>query len=221
MAKNLQLRPGELQATQLDYILMDGSGSMMDKWWEMLAMLDGFMDVLKAQNVHSHGIVQVFDDNDNLASIQRNSLIKDWQTFSADPLGGTWGGTALYDAINYMVRFLADEDPEKCSIVIVTDGDSYDDRYTSLPEARALLDWCRAKGWQVTFIGCDFNNSRQAKALGANDDNTLGVQKKLLGEAGKLFGNKRANYGRTGEDINFTKDEQSNFGGYLTGPSAK
>jgi von Willebrand factor type A domain len=221
MSKQLILRPGQLQATEVDYFLVDGSGSMMDKWWETLALLDGFLDVAKTKNIHSHGIVQVFDDNDNLASIQRNGLLRDWEKFSVDPLGATWGGTALYDAINHMVRFLADEDPERCSIVIGSDGDTYDDKFTSAVEARALLDWCRAKGWQVTFIGFDFNNAKLARILGANDENTIGVQKKLLGEAGKLFGDKRANYGRTGDDINFTKDEQSNFGGYLTGPSAK
>lgn len=221
MSKTLALRPGQLQAPQLDYVLMDGSGSMQGKWWEMLSLLDNFMEVLKSQNVHSHGIVQVFDDNGNLASIQRNGVISEWKTFSQDPLGATWGGTALYDAINYMVRYLAEEDPDKCSIVIVTDGQSYDDKYTTADEARALLDWCRAKGWQVTFIGCDFNNSTQAQLLGADEANSIGVQKKLLGEAGKLFGKKRAEYGRSGEDINFTKDEQSNFGGYLGGPSTK
>lgn len=219
MSKALALRPGQLQATEVDYFLVDGSGSMMDKWWETLALLDGFLDVVKTKNIHSHGIVQVFDDNSNLASIQRNGLLRDWETFSRDPLGATWGGTALYDAINYMVRFLADEDPERCSIVIGSDGETGDDKYTSAAEARALLDWCRAKGWQVTFIGFDFNNSRLAKVLGADDTNTLGVQKKLLGEAGKLFGNKRAGYS-SGNDINFTKDEQSNFGGYLTGPQS-
>lgn len=217
MSRQVALRPGALQAQQLDYILMDGSGSMKGKWWDSLAALDGFMEVLKAENVHSHGIVATFDSG-CISLIQRDGIIRDWKPFWEEPIGSNWGGTPLYDAVNNMVRELRDMDPPRCSIVIITDGQ--DTSSTTTPEqARALLDWCRAKGWQVTFLGADFNNSHQAKLLGADDSNTLGVQQKLLADAGKLFGKKRAEYGRSGKDINFTKDEQSTFGGYLSGPS--
>lgn len=193
---------------------------MMDHWWDMMGALDGFMEVLKSQNVHSHGIVSVFDD-ECLGIIQRDSLVSSWQTFYADPLGANWGGTPLFDAVNNMCRHLKELDPPRCSIVIVTDGHESDSTHTSAAEARAMLDWCRAKGWQVTFIGCEFDNLGQAKLLGANESNAIGVQKKLLPEAGKNFGHKRANYGRTGEDINFSPDERQKFGGYLSGPSGK
>ena len=73
-------RPGALVAPQLDYILIDGSGSMQTKWWDSLAALDGFVDVLRTMNVSSHGIVSVFDSHD-LSCIQRDGLIGDWTAF--------------------------------------------------------------------------------------------------------------------------------------------
>lgn len=216
-SKNIIHRPGELQAPQLDWITMDGSGSMMDKWWPMMGCLDQFMETLKAENVHSHGTAVVFDDDD-LAMIQRDGLISSWQTFDKDPLGAFWGGTPLYDAINHHARMIKDLNPTKVSWIICTDGDDTGGK-TDVTQAKAILDWARAMGWQITFIGADFNNYGQARALGANDSNAIGVQKERLGEAGKLLGKKRAHFGRTGEDINFSRDEQQQFGGYLPPPT--
>lgn len=218
MTNQLATRPGALQAPQLDYILMDGSLSMQEKWWDSMAALDGFMSVLKARNIHSHGIASVFAGS-TLSSIQRDSMISSWRTFSDEPLTSPWGRTPLYDAINNMARHMRDLDPPNASIVIVTDGDEFGSTHTTADQARAMLDWCRAKGWQVTFLGCDFNNEAQARMLGADKTNSIGVQRKLLADAGKVLGQKRANHAQSGEDINFSPEEQSTFGGYLAGPS--
>lgn len=219
MSQALTTRSGALLAPQLDYILIDGSGSMQDKWWDTLAGLDGFIDTLRAMNIASHGIVHVFDSRD-VKSIQRDSVIGEWKTFRDDPLGAGWASTPLYDAINAMGRELRDLDPPRCSIVIVTDGDENGSKYTNATQAKAILDWCRAKGWQVTFLGAEFNNSAQAKLLGANASNSIGVQKLKLLEAGKALGEKRARNALFGEPINFSDEERKNFGGYLTGPNA-
>jgi hypothetical protein len=206
-------RTGTLQAPQLDYILLDGSSSMMGKWWDSIGALDGFLDVLRAQNVNSQVILHTFDSRD-LEAIQRDCLLRDVGPLT--DVGAHWGMTPLYDAINLMTRRLAALDPPRCSIVIVTDGDDTSSKSTDVTQARALLDWCRAKGWQITFIGADFNNFKQAALLGATESNSLGVQKAKLLEAGKILGEKRVRHATTGEDINFSEDEQKNFGGYLT-----
>jgi hypothetical protein len=222
MAKNsLITRPGALQAPQLDYFLVDGSGSMFDKWQPSLEAMDLFMDVLKSQNISSHGVVQVFSSH-NLSDIQRDSTIENWTPFSREFIRCPGGMTPLYDAINIMCRSLRDDlDPPNASIVIVTDGDesgatSGGSTMTNAVQARALLDWCRAKGWQVTFLGCDFNNDRVAKLLGSNAQNTIAVRTIKLLEAAETLAKKRVNNVRTGSDINFSDDEKENFGGYLT-----
>lgn len=213
-------KSGTLLAPTLDFILVDGSGSMISKWYDTMAAIDGFTDVLKSMNIHSHGIVSVFS-GDELESNQRDSTLKDWPTFSSQPLESTWGATPLYDAINNMGRRLRDLDPPNCSIVIVTDGQEAGSRFTTHVQAKAILDWCRAKGWQVTFLGADFNNTAQAKLLGANDSNSIGVRKMKLLEAGKALGEKRARHALTGSDISFTNQEKETFGGFLTDQSGK
>lgn len=215
---NLVPKSSSLLAPQLDFFLVDGSGSMIEKWWNCLAAMDAYCDVLRSQGVGSHGIATVFSGR-NLDMTQRDSTIAQWKPFSEEPLGSTWSSTPLYDAINLMVRRLRDLDPPRATIIIVTDGYESGSRHTTSDQAKALLDWCRAKGWQVIFFGAEFNNSAQAKLLGANPSNAIGVQTKLLESAGALLARKRLIYGATGEDINFTSDEKQQFGGYLAGPS--
>lgn len=217
--KDLINRGGTLQAPQLDYILLDGSSSMMPKWWETMGALEAYVDVLKSQNINSQAIIQVFDSQD-LDSIQRDCTLDNWGPLT--DIGAHWGMTPLYDAINLMARRLRDLNPPKCSVVIVTDGDENGSKHTTHDQARAMLDWCRAQGWQVTFLGADFNNTSQARLLGADDSNSVGARKMLLKEAGKSLGEKRAKHAMFGDDINFSEDERKNFGGYLTnGDSGK
>lgn len=214
----ISLRAGTLLAPQLDYILLDASGSMADKWFDTLAGIDAYMDVLRSQNIASHGILHLFGST-NRDKVTRDNIIAEWPNFVSDPATRpNLGMTPLYDAINVMGRRLRDLDPPRCTIVIVTDGDENRSE-TSAAQAQAILNWCKAKGWQVVFLGADFNNERQAKALGSNPRNTLAVQKQKLLEAGKKLGEKRVRNAQSGADIDFTDDEKSTFGGYLTGPS--
>jgi len=187
---------------------------MQGKWWDSMAAIEAMTEVMKTSNVNSHGILTVFDSAD-LALVQRDGLIGEWPAMQVSPLAAHWGGTPLYDAINLMGRELAALAPTKCSIVIVTDGDENGSTHTSPAQAKAILDWCRAQGWQVTFLGAEFNNSRQSALLGATPQNSIGVQQTKMIEAGKALGRKRVHHAHSDTPINFTDDEKTDFGGYL------
>lgn len=216
MQQQLATRTGALQGTpQLDYVLLDGSGSMMgESWWNALSAIDAYIDTVRQQQVQSHCILHIFDDT-QMEYIARDCSIQDWKSFATDPVGAHWGGTPLYDAINLLGRNLRDADPKRASIVIVTDGLESDSKYTSLEQARAIIDWMRAKGWQVTFLGAGFDNSRLAGSLGLDSAAAIGVSKENLKPAIKALASKRARYAHTGEPMHYTKDEQQKFGGYL------
>jgi hypothetical protein len=206
----------ELLAPQLDYWLVDGSGSMLSKWYDLMAGMDGFLDVMRRNNIHSHGIVHEFSDGNDLMNIQRDSTLLDWPNFTVQRVEPSGLGTALYDAINLTGRRLRELDPPNASVVIVTDGEENGSKHTDLAQASSIINWMRAKGWQVTFLGCDFNNLRQAKALGVSARNSIGVQKARMTDAGKLLGDRRVRHARSGTEIAFTDDERTEFGGYLT-----
>ena len=226
MSKQLTRRSTELLAPQMDFILMDGSSSMAQNWWPMIGALTEWRRKLLEHHINSHGIVATFSYSNNLQNIQRDGRIADWTPLGGDErrrdaLGLDGGMTALYDAINMMGRTMRDYDPPSASLLIVTDGEENASRHTDDVQARAILDWCRAKGWQVTFFGCDFDNSKQAASLGATERNTIGVRSQKLLEAGRTLGEKRVRNAISGSEIQFTDEEKEAFGGYLTGPSSK
>lgn len=216
--------PGQdLQAApppQLDYILLDGSGSMKDKWWDSLAAIDAFFGELQAHSLQSRTILHIFDTEDR-DYIARDEELADRKPLTSSDPGAYWGFTPLYDAILLMGRRLRDLNPERASILIVTDGAENESEFCTLVQAKAILDWCRARGWQVNFIGAHFRNQEQARALGAEANQAIGVQRELLSDMAKNLGRKRTIYGRTGAPMSWTDDEQQQFGGYLAGPSAR
>lgn len=207
----------EASTKQHDFILLDASSSMLDKWWDTLTAIDAF--VLETRGaIDSHVMLHTFSSSTYGVVEQRNTPIASWTTFREKPVYCDGGMTALYDAINTIGRMLRDINPPRAHVLIVTDGDENASTYTNQTQARAILDWMRAKGWQVTFMGCDFNNSRQAAALGANEHTAIGVQKDKLSDAARALGTKRRAYGTTGSDMHFTDEEKQQFGGYLNPP---
>jgi hypothetical protein len=215
---NIIIRNTDLKAlsSQLDFILLDGSGSMRPKWWDMLGAIDKYIAGLKAEMVDSHIRLDIFDDT-ALDLTARDVHISKWRTFDVDPIGAHFGGTPLYDAIVLMGRNIRDLNPTKgCAVTIVTDGENGHNKFADLPQAKGVLDWLRAQGFSVTFIGCDFDNTSQARMLGADAENSVGVRKELLGPAAASLAKKRAHYARTGEQVAFSEDERQKFGGYLS-----
>jgi len=208
-----------LTGSQLDYLVIDGSGSMIDKWWDFMASADSYVRLLKDANLNSHLIATVFDDK-SIGYIQRDEPLADWTSFIDNPLGLGRGYTPLYDAISAAGLHLRELDPARASIIFVTDGDENASKGTNLTQAAAIINWMKAKGWQITFIGCDFNNMRQAAALGVTEHNAIGVAKAHLIDAAKALGEKRIRHARFGTDMHFSDEEKQQFGGYLNGPSS-
>lgn len=215
MSTSLTTRSTKLLAPQLDYLLVDGSSSMRDKWRQTLGALENFKSVLLAGGAHCHAILTVFDSY-NIQSVQKDGVLADWSSILEDPPLASWGSTPLFDAINVMGRHLRDLAPSRASIVIATDGEELGSKYTSAAQAKAILDWCRAQDWQVTFLGADFDNWSQAKLLGADASNSFGVRKELLEAAGTLIGKKRMEHYHSGKGIGFSTEEKLEFGGYLS-----
>ncbi len=203
---------------QQDYILLDASGSMAPKRGDSLAAIDNFVAQLRSENINTKVTCATFTTDYSSGfnyQVVRQSTPDVWSDMQYDPEVAREGGsTPLYDAINMMSRNLRETMPKKCSILIFTDGDENASK-TDANQARGLLDWCRAMGWQVTFVGCDFENSSQARLLGANDANAIGVKAKRLTDATSLLAEKRARYSTYGTDMDMTKDEKTELGGLL------
>lgn len=205
---------------QVDYLLLDGSGSMSGRWLESLDALDRYASGLKRTEVNTDVIMATFSSSRELdyqVARQTNSMT--WQPLALEPPQCPGGSTPLYDAINIMVRSLRDLNPDKCSIVIVTDGEENGSKFTTEIQARSLLDWCRGRGWQVTFIGCDFNNNRMAKLLGGQSSSAIGAPTRRLTDITNELAKKRSYHDKFGTPMHFTDEEKKNFGGFISDQS--
>lgn len=214
---NTNSLPALTDDQQIDYILLDGSSSMQSKWWDMLAAIDAYVAPLKADGVNSFVTLSIFDSGE-LDQVVRHAPLADWVSVVESQIGAYWGMTPLYDAINVMsqkAREVKGSPDRKKRAVIVTDGEENDSKFTDLTTAKSLLDWMRAEGWQITFLGCDFNNAKQAALLGADEGSSIGVQQRLLRDAAASLAEKSKLHAKYGKDVHFSKDEQTQFGGSL------
>lgn len=202
------------ECSHLDYILVDGSGSMSTKWFNTMQALQIYLEDL--QKAQAGGRIKVVTfASENHSFVCRDCTVAECKSFVQEQLQAYFTGTPLFDSIHTMACELRDLAPAKATILIVTDGDENESHYTSATQAKAFLDWLKAKGYQVIFFGCDYNNRWQAAQLGMTDDNTISVTKARLGDATKNLASKRLSYERTDKPIHFTKDEKEEFGGYL------
>jgi hypothetical protein len=209
--------PSRVQ-TQVDYLLLDGSGSMYGQWWDVLASLEAYLQGLRAARVNSKVMLAVFDTTD-LHCIQRDVSLDECESLTGPHAPGMHGGgTPLYDAIAETGRRLRDMDPPRASVIIATDGDETLSKYTDVNQARAIIKWMEAKGWSVTFIGCDWNNSKLASRLGIRESAAIGVGRQHLIAAAESLAKKRARHYATGEQMHFSDDERQQFGGHLPAP---
>lgn len=199
-----------------DYILVDGSGSMYAHWADAMAALDAY--VIERGPVHDKIVMTIFDGSHNRPPrlvTARDSTPATWARVSdgeTQPLGGM---TPLYDGINAMGRWARDTNPIRPGVaIIVTDGEENCSTTTQV-QAKAILDWMRAKGWTIKFIGANFDNSKQAAVLGGDKTEAIGVSSARLIDAAKALAKKRNLHAQYGTPMAWSEQDHEQFGGYL------
>lgn len=197
---------------QHDFILLDRSGSMQSRWVEALGSINSYVKKLADEKVDTGVTLATFDFDCGALSfnITRDRITPPTWRAVSDKDCTPRGGTPLNDAILKLAGLAMAGNYDKVAIIIMTDGEensSREDRTGAV--ARKMLDECRAKGWQVIFLGVDFDNARQARS--ANND----VNATLAASAGTYAGHthaiasKRSVYGATGQSMIFTEAEKA------------
>src|SRR5882724_9955821 len=185
---------------QHDFILLDRSGSMANQWDEALGAINTYVKELADKKVDTGVTLATFDGVNGL----RFEIIRDritpetWRPVDnkdAEPRGMT----PLNDATAKIVSLAETGKYDKLALIIMTDGQENDSKELPGPQgtiaAKKMLDGCRAKGWQVIFLGANFDNAAQATSYGALAGQSVNSStRNLRGTMGKM-GSKRAVYG--------------------------
>jgi Mg-chelatase subunit ChlD len=195
---------------QHDFILLDRSGSMESLWSEALASINGYVKKLADDKVDTGVTLAVFDGQGGELDFQivRDRIIPwTWKAVDGDDASPR-GMTPLSDAVGEIVALANRGNYDKVAIIVMTDGQENASKKLSVAQAKALLDACRAKNWQVIFLGADFDNATQAASYGNAAAATVRSSKANLAEAMSVTAAKRASYAASGKSIGFTEDEK-------------
>jgi hypothetical protein len=153
------------------YILLDRSGSMQSLWVEALSSVNAYAKELANKKdgdaVDSHITLAVFDGQEGLQFdlLRRKQPALHWEKVT-DREAAPRGMTPLLDAIGRLIALAEADNPDKAVIVAMTDGQENASREVTRDGARAALDRVKAKGWDVVFLGANFDNILDASAVG-------------------------------------------------------
>jgi len=207
-------------AAQHDYILLDRSGSMASRWSDALGGVNAYVQGL-AKDKETKNIlvtVAVFDSAGPFDVLRKDVVASAWKPIGDHEVSPR-GMTPLYDAVGRLVTVADADAPEKSAIVIMTDGHENESREHNRESAKKLLDRCRARGWQVIFLGADFDNAAQGADLGNLRGQTMSVDSANFAETMSATASMRASYGARGVAMNYSDEDRARFGPHA--PKAK
>ncbi len=170
------------------YLLLDRSGSMQTLWIEALSSVNAYAKELANKTdgdaVDSHVTLATFDDHAGLQFdvLRRTQPALHWEGIT-DREASPRGMTPLLDAIGRIVALAEADNPDKAVIVVMTDGQENASREVTRDGAKAALDRVRAKGWDVVFLGANFDNISDAAAVGVVADKQMAMAPGTMNES--------------------------------------
>lgn len=198
------------------YILLDRSGSMQSLWTEALSSVNAYAKELANKKdgdaVESHITFAVFDAQEGLQFdvLRRKQPALHWETVT-DREATPRGMTPLLDAMIRIIALADADNPEKAVIVIMTDGQENASREVTRPGVKAALERVKAKGWEVVFLGANFDNIEDASSVGVGASKQMAMAEGTIGASMQRLAKKSRAYGAQAPGaapINFDREDR-------------
>lgn len=198
------------------YILLDRSGSMASRWEETINALNGYVKEL-AENKDTKKTkvsVYTFDGMGGLEfnTLRENVKATEWNEIALHE-DSPRGMTPLLDAIGQLNSIVNKASPKKAAVVIMTDGCENGSKEVKKEAAKKMLDGFKDKGYDLTFIGADFDAFGEAGGLGLSAGVTLNTSAGNYAGAMKGLAAKTAFYSSTGQTRAFYDSERAEAAG--------
>ena len=170
------------------YILLDRSGSMQSLWTEALSSVNAYAKELANKKdgpaVDSHITLAVFDEQ---AGLQFDVLRRKQPALHWDPVtdadASPRGMTPLLDALIRIIALADADKPDKAVIVVMTDGQENASKEVTRDGVKSALERVKAKGWEVVFLGANFDNISDASSVGVGADNQMAMAAGTMNES--------------------------------------
>lgn len=198
-------KSGKLNA----YVLLDRTGSMAIRWEEALSAVNTYVKEVGKKTPTTKFTVACFDHFEKLCfDVLRDGVsIEKWKPIT-DEDAVPRGGTPLYDALARAVGLAEKAGKKRTSIVVMTDGMENSSKETSQAAAKSMLDRCQKRGWDIVFLGADFDAFAQASMVGVSMGSTMNTQAGSYGAAAKVTATRSARFAASGQAVDFSDEDR-------------
>jgi len=209
------------------YILLDRSGSMSGaKWDSSISSINEYVGTLRADGTKGKVTIAAFDgsginsagwskrggaghlqtkENLNFTVLRDEKTISKFNNLKSSEIDPR-GSTPLYDATAQLLNMAEENNGEKTIILIMTDGYENSSTIYNNQSIRDRLKTCERRGWEVVFLGAEFNNDKVAQDLGFKLDKVINTRNaNQLGDTMQFYAKSASAYSTNGEAINTTK----------------
>lgn len=198
------------------YILLDRTGSMGPIWTEALGSVNAYVAQLAQDEDpadETRLTIACFDYQERLQFdiLRRDVTVKSFRPVT-DADASPRGMTPLFDAIARIAALAESDAPAKAVLIVMTDGEENSSHEVSRQGAAAALDRIRKKGWQVVFLGANFDAFGEADKVGVSVGQTLNAAPAAMFSSMKTLAKKSRAYERMNEEVAFNQADRTEAG---------
>lgn len=191
------------------YILLDRSGSMANRWEEAIGSINSYANGIDTKKVDAKITVSVFDNNGGKLEFDVVRDNKEWKDIKKEEISPR-GYTPLYDAMGKIVAMAEKDNEKKSVIVVVTDGAENASKELNKEQAKAAVKRCTDRGWEVLFLGADFDSSQDAQSVGLGLSKVMGMSTGNYVNTMRSMSNATMMYASSASaSINFSDDDKA------------
>ena len=156
------------------FVALDRSGSMQgERWTTAIESLNSYMIDLQKESIQGDVTIIAFDATHDvnvarsvrLVPLAENKSISKFKSLKYDVLDPA-GMTPLYDAAAHVMDLALARDAERTVVVILTDGDENSSVEYTQAKIKDKVKTLQDKGWEVIFLGANFDVSRYTQGSG-------------------------------------------------------
>jgi Mg-chelatase subunit ChlD len=165
LKKDLNLAKKKKQPTLNTYIVLDRSGSMVNQWSESLGAVNGYVQKLVEDKTQGTITVVAFDNVNPYEVLRDKVNLAEYTNLTTAEVSPR-GMTPLYDATGKAILNALSDNAEKTLLLIMTDGHENSSREFNQTAVKTLIKEVEGKGWEVVFLGANFDASTYTQTLG-------------------------------------------------------
>ncbi len=193
--------------------MLDRTGSMANIWAETVQSVNAYVGDLQKTNPDDLMTLAVFDYQNGLQFdvVRHKVRLADW-TPMAETEVSPRGWTPLYDALVRVIAMAeASKDP-RTVVIVMTDGHENASREVRREDAKAAVDRFLARGWQMVFLGANFDAFDDAKAVGVMAAATMSTSPGHFVQVMHATARSTSHYGVTGQSMTYSAVDREEAG---------